>query len=53
MAQQKKDNINKGSGVGIIVGVALGILVTLLFKKIGYGILMGIIVAFLLRRAFK
>ena len=53
MAQQKKDDINKNSGVGIIVGVGLGVLVTLVFKKIGIGILMGIIVAFLLRRSFK
>jgi hypothetical protein len=53
MAQRKEDDINKGGGTGIIVGVAIGVLVTLLFKKIGYGILMGIIVAFLLRRSFK
>ncbi|MBN8788206.1 MAG: hypothetical protein J0I84_14035 [Terrimonas sp.] len=53
MAQQKKDDINKSSGVGIIIGVALGVLVTLVFKKIGIGILMGIIVAFLLRKSFK
>lgn len=53
MAQQKKNNINKGSAVGLIIGVGLGILVTLIFKKVGYGILMGIIVAALLRRSLK
>ena len=53
MAQRKEDNINKGGGTGIIVGVGSGELVTLIFKKIGIGILMGIIVAFLLRRSFK
>ena len=53
MAQQKKNNINKGSAVGVVAGVALGILVTLIFKKVGYGILMGIVVALLLRRSFK
>jgi hypothetical protein len=53
MAQRKEDDINKGGGTGIIVGVGIGVLVTLIFKKIGIGILMGIIVAFLLRRSFK
>ena len=40
MAQQKRNNINKGSAVGVIIGVGLGILVTLIFKKVGYGILL-------------
>ena len=53
MAQQKRNNINKGSAVGVIIGVGMGILVTLIFRKVGYGILMGIIVALLLRRSFK
>lgn len=52
MASRNQDN-NKGPTVGVIIGVALGILVTLVFKKLGYGILMAIIVALLLRRAFK
>ncbi len=50
---QKNNDIKKGSGIAIIVGVGLGVLVTLVFKKIGIGILLGIIVAFLLRRSFK
>lgn len=53
MAQQKKDDINKNSGIAIIIGVGLGVLVTLVFKKIGIGILLGIVVAFLLKRSFK
>ena len=53
MAQQKRNNINKGSAVGVVIGVGMGILVTLIFRKIGYGILMGIIVALLLRRSLK
>ncbi len=50
---RRKSNVNKGPATGVIIGVALGILVTLVFKKVGYGILMGIVIAFLLRRAFK
>ncbi len=53
MTQNKKGDIRKGPATGVIIGVALGILVTLVFKKVGYGILMGIIIAFLLRKAFK
>lgn len=53
MAQQKKNDVNKRAAVGVVIGVALGILVTLIFKKVGYGILMGIVVALLLRRSFK
>lgn len=51
--QKQNNNINKGPATGVVIGVALGILVTLVFKKLGYGILMAIIVALLLRRAFK
>jgi len=53
MAEQNKDKINKNSTIGLILGVGIGVLVTLIFKKIGIGILMGIIVALLLRRSFK
>ncbi len=53
MAEQNKNKINKGSAVGLILGVGMGVLVTLIFKKVGIGILMGIIVALLLRRSFK
>ncbi len=53
MTERKKGDMRKGPTTGVIIGVALGILVTLVFKKIGYGILMGIVIAFLLRKAFK
>ena len=53
MAQQKKNDINKKAAIGVVVGVALGVAVTLIFRKVGYGILMGIIVAALLRLSFK
>ena len=53
MAQQKRNNINKGSAVGVIIGVGMGILVTLIFRKVGYGIFMVIFVELMLRRSFK
>lgn len=52
MASQEQDN-RKGPAMGVIIGVALGVLVTLVFKKLGYGILMAIIISLLLRRAFR
>jgi len=46
MAQQNKPR--RSAGFGLIVGVALGLIVAMVFKKLAIGILLGILVAYIL-----
>ena len=43
----------RGPGYGLVVGVGLGLLVGLVFKKMALGLLMGILVAWILYTADK
>lgn len=46
-------NNNSYKPYGLIIGVALGIIVTFVFKKLAWGILLGIGIAYLLRQSAK
>ena len=46
MAQENKPR--RSAGFGLIVGVGLGVIVALVFKKLAIGVLLGIIVAYIL-----
>jgi type III secretory pathway component EscT len=41
----------RSAGFGLIVGVSLGVIVALVFKKLAIGVLLGIIVAYILYTA--
>jgi hypothetical protein len=41
----------RSAGFGLIVGVSLGVIVALVFKKLAIGILLGIIVAYIMYSA--
>ena len=41
-------NTSRGPGFGLVVGVGLGLLVGLVFKKMAIGALLGIAVAYML-----
>lgn len=43
----------RGPGFGLVVGVGIGLLVGLVFKKIALGLLLGILVAWILYSADK
>lgn len=43
----------RGPGYGLVVGVGLGLLVGLVFKKMALGVLLGIVVAWILYTADK
>ena len=46
MTTNKKKS--RGPGFGLVVGVGLGLLVGLVFKKMAIGVLLGIAVAYML-----
>jgi hypothetical protein len=49
MAQQNKPR--RSAGFGLVIGVGLGVIVALVFKKLAIGVLLGIIVAYILYTA--
>jgi hypothetical protein len=49
MQQQSKPR--RSAGFGLIIGVGLGLIVALVFKKLAIGVLLGIIVAYILYTA--
>jgi hypothetical protein len=49
MAQQNKPR--RSAGFGLVVGVGLGLLLGLVFKKLALGVLLGLAVAWMLYRS--
>lgn len=41
----------RSAGFGLVIGVGIGVLVALVFKKLAIGILLGILVAYILYTA--
>lgn len=48
-----RNNTSHRSGFGLVAGLAIGVLATIIFKKLAVGLLIGIIIAFLLSRMSK
>ena len=42
----QKNKPRRSAGFGLIIGVSLGVIVALVFKKLAIGILLGILVAY-------
>ena len=47
----QKNKPRRSAGFGLIIGVSLGVIVALVFKKLAIGILLGIFVAYVLYTA--
>jgi len=50
---QRKSQNRRDPGMGVVVGVGMGLLLGLLFKKIALGLLLGLVFAYILYRNFK
>jgi hypothetical protein len=50
---QQNSKPKRSAGFGLVIGVAMGVIVALIFKKLALGLLLGIIVALLLYSAEK